>query len=189
MKKWCGIVLCGLLCFSNVTMAAEERPHQVLKKDGAIEIRNYETITKAEVRVSGTRKDAATHAFRQLFRYISGGNETATKIAMTTPVAQVQQEDGSWRICFFMPKAMTATNTPAADNTQIEIITVPDVRMAAIRFSGRANQQLLDKKAAELKAYLSQQNYSFNDQAVYAFYNAPFVPGFLRRNEVLFELK
>ena len=187
--KCLGIVLCVLLWFSNISMAAEERPHQVIKKDGAIEIRNYETITKAEVSVAGTRKEAANQAFRQLFRYISGGNVTETKIAMTTPVAQVKQDDGVWRICFFMPKAMTASNTPAAENNRIEIITVPDVRMAAIRFSGRANQNMLDEKAAELRTYLTQYNYKYEDQAVYAFYNAPFVPGFLRRNEVLFELK
>lgn len=59
-----------------------------VKKDGNIEIRDYDPMIVAEVTVEGERYSAINHGFRILAGYIFGGNVAQTKIVMTAPVIQ-----------------------------------------------------------------------------------------------------
>ena len=63
----------------------EQPPYQVRQDLGAgLEIRDYGPVTAIETTTSG--QDAANRAFRQLFAYITGTNESGRTIAMTVPV-------------------------------------------------------------------------------------------------------
>lgn len=66
--------------------AYEEPAHEVILKDGNIEIRRYEPYVVAEVTVTGSFNRATQTSFNPLFRYISGSNRGREKIEMTTPV-------------------------------------------------------------------------------------------------------
>ena len=63
-----------------------EPAHEVILKDGNIEIRRYEPYVVAEVTVTGSFDRATQSSFNPLFRYISGSNRGREKIVMTTPV-------------------------------------------------------------------------------------------------------
>ena len=69
-------------------MAVEEAEYRTLKADGKIELREYVPSVVAETMVSGDFEEAGSRAFRRLFNYIDGYNESADKIAMTAPVTQ-----------------------------------------------------------------------------------------------------
>ena len=56
---------------------------------------------------------------------------------------------------------------------------------AVLRFSGNANQQLLDKKTALLFKWVETSGYKISSKPKYLFYNPPATPGFLKRNEVM----
>jgi len=60
--------------------------------------------------------------------------------------------------------------------------------VVAIQFSGVANDQLLAEKEATLRTWMARQKLDARGPATYAYYNAPFTPGFLRRNEVMIEV-
>lgn len=185
-------------------MATEEIAHTVLKQDGDIEIRQYEDTVVAEVTVQATRREAPGRAFRALFNYISGENEGAREIPMTTPVSQAaegteipmtapvsqrQSGENRWTIAFYMPNDMAYEETPAPENEAITVRAVPGRTMAAIRFSGIASDANVAEHEEQLRDYLQTHDIPFTDEPLYAFYNSPMMPWFLRRNEVLFPVE
>ncbi len=184
-------------------MAAEEISYTVIEKDGDIEIRHYDETVMAEVMVEGDRDEAINRAFRTLFNYIDGNNIAMTtpvsqeqsaasqKIAMTTPVSQTQtNNDGNtWSVAFYMPNDMTYENAPKPKNEDVTIRRVPERKMAAIQFSGFRTDNNLDEHEQELRDYLQTNDIAHEDTPLYAFFDAPWVPWFLRRNEILFPLQ
>jgi hypothetical protein len=72
---------CSVVGQSDVDSA----PYTVLQSDQIqkIEVRNYDSMVLVSTSMSS---ESGNNAFRKLFSYITGDNEGATKIAMTTPV-------------------------------------------------------------------------------------------------------
>ena len=184
IKFFCVLYVIGL----GEAMAANEIAHQVIKEEGNIQIREYETSVTAEVQVKSSREEAPGKAFRTLFNFISGKNTSSQKISMTTPVSQKEHENGVWTISFYMPNEMSLEDIPKPKDTTIKIEEVKSRKMISIRFSGRSTDSNIFKHEKELRKYLKKNKLKFKDKPIYAFYNAPFIPWFLRRNEVLFEL-
>lgn len=87
-----------------------------------------------------------------------------------------------------MPARYGLEELPAPAGSDVRLSEVPPRRVAAIRFSGRASDELIASKEAELRAWLEIRGLTPAAPAIYAFYNDPFTPGFLRRNEVLIDL-
>lgn len=209
-----GFIAVGILAaiaIGGYAMAAEPGPeYEVLEKAGMIEIRQYQDAAAAQVTVSGDRDDSANAAFRILFQYISGANQgdadiamtapvtqvpdqteakaNGTEIAMTAPVSQVETEDGDWRVAFYLPREFTAATAPTPTDDRVSIITVPGERKIAIRFSGVWSDENYNKHHDRLLAYINEQGLETVGEPVFAYYDAPFVPWFLRRNEVLYRL-
>jgi hypothetical protein len=65
---------------------------------------------------------------------------------------------------------------------------MPARRVAAIRFSGRTTDAVLAQREAELRAWMAARGLDAAAAPVFAYYNDPFTPGPLRRNEVLIDL-
>jgi hypothetical protein len=57
--------------------------------------------------------------------------------------------------------------------------------MAAVSFSGRWTDDRFDRFARQLDAWARARGLAPVGPPEYAYYNDPFTPGFLRRNEVL----
>ncbi len=57
--------------------------------------------------------------------------------------------------------------------------------MAAVRFSGAWQDERMQDNEAALRAWLVERGLVATSPPTYAYYNDPFTPGFLRRNEVL----
>ena len=183
------------------TMALETAAYQTIQQDGAIEIRDYPSLLVAEVTVPGTRDQAANAAFRILFDFIDGANTPAAKIEMTAPVTQTGQSiamtapvtqegsgSGPWTVAFVMPSAFTRATLPTPNDDRITIRETRPQRVAAIRFSGRWTDSRFQRRYAELSDWMAARNLPARGQPVFAYYNAPMMPGFLRRNEVLIEI-
>ena len=178
--------LVGGVLFNMTAAAYEERPYRVVNTyPDNIEIRDYEPTQAAKIIIrANSRTEAANQAFGPLAGYIQGKNEASQKMAMTIPVnQQALGSNEEWVLRFFLPKQVVIPPNP--DNSDIAIETLSASRMAAIRFSGRPSQQELNQYETRLKAVLDTQHLTYAKTPIYAFYNAPFTPGFLRRNEVL----
>ena len=166
---------------------AERPDYEIEIADGAYQIRNYPALLVAETVASGERYGALNEGFRTLADYIFAKSRGGKKIAMTAPVLSDREGRDDWRVRFVMPAAYTAeTLPPPSDGVEIE--QLPARRVAAIRFSGLARDAQLEANERKLRAWLEGRGETDTGHAEHAFYDAPFVPGPLRRNEVLIAL-
>lgn len=180
-------------------MATEEAPYTVIKSDDIFELREYAPQVLAEIIVDGSLEDAGSKAFRPLFRYISGDNKSRGKITMTAPVSQEQQGEkismtapvsqqsiqGKWAVSFMMPASYSMETLPTPDDPNIKLRNVPTRRVAAVRYSGFWSEEkyLLNKE--KLEKWIKVNRFTVYGEPVWARYNAPFTPWFMRRNEIL----
>lgn len=210
-KKWIGLGV-GVVALGGAVALAqyrniEEPSYALVKSEGDFELRDYPEIVVAEVTHSGDRNAASGKSFRRLAAYIfaqdrpAGGEEIAMtapvimdqqsqaneEIAMTAPVLQDKAGEGEWRMRFVMPSKYTVDTLPPAPE-DITLTTVPSRKIAAVRFSGTAPASELSKQESALRDWIEEQGPTAVADAEYAFYDAPMVPGPLRRNEVMIEV-
>ncbi|MEI7599397.1 MAG: heme-binding protein [Aestuariivirga sp.] len=181
-------VFAGLVAFWYVqTRNVEIARYSVTETDGPIEIRDYPALTVAEVTRSGSRDQAVRAGFGPLARYIFASERPGPKIAMTAPVTQHQGE-GSWTVQFIMPSGYTLDSLPKPAGADVQLREEPPAHRVAIRFSGWWSDPLFTQKNAELQAWLQKKGLTTVGPPIFAYYNDPFTPGFLRRNEILYDL-
>jgi hypothetical protein len=200
MKKiWWAASLIGLAVLLQVRQVYSEQAlegpdYRVEKRDGRFEYRQYESYLVAEVSVDGPREKAANQGFSILAGYIFGSNQSrqasggSEKIAMTSPVTQIPEGDGVWKIRFMMPKKYTLESLPSAQDPRIRFFYTQPERYLVLRFSGAWKDEQLNTHRASLLEYIEKSGLQTDGQPYYAFYNSPFVPPPLRRNEVLVKL-
>jgi hypothetical protein len=181
-------VVVGLALFWFIqTRNVEIARYDVIEADGAIEIRAYPALVVAEVERSGSRDQAVRAGFGPLARYIFAKEREGEKIAMTAPVTQ-KAEGGTWTIQFIMPSAYDLARLPSPSGTDVTLRQLPPAKRAAIRFSGWWSDELFREKDEALRAWLATKGLSTSGTPTFAYYNDPFTPGFLRRNEILYDL-
>jgi len=171
-------------------MAIEKPTYDVLSSKNGIEIRHYDEYWVAECLVKGESdlSDASSRAFGRLFNYISGDNSSGQKIAMTSPVQQIPSDSG-WLVSFVVPKAVSLGSIPVPANSSISIRKVPAGKFATLQYSGSWNSKKFREKSDELLKDLGELGLVTEGSIQSAVYNPPFLPPFLRRNEVLVRLK
>lgn len=166
---------------------SREPKYEVLESHGKIELRRYEPFLVAEVECYGERKEAIRAGFRLLASYLFGDNQSSEKLPMSIPVTQ-QKMGNSWKIRFMLTQTSDLENLPQPNNRAINLISIPQKKFAVIRFSGFANENKLQKYAAQLREFSATRKWHVDETPIYAFYNPPWTLPFLRRNEVLFEI-
>jgi hypothetical protein len=189
-----------LLVFGGIeAMATEEVKYRVLESSGDFELRQYESSIVAETTVEGDFHEVGNEGFRRLFDYISGKNRKKQSIPMTAPVSQeassekipmtapVNQEKvgEAWRITFFMPSTLTMETLPEPLDPRVKLMKIPGRLMAALSYSGTWSRERYEGKEQRLKELIRQRNLKIEGEPIFARYNPPFMPWFLRRNEVL----
>lgn len=76
--------------------------------------------------------------FMQLFRFITGSNESAEKIAMTSPVL-IDYAKGRQTMSFIMPKKAVEKGLPKPADEGVTLSKVKPARFAVLRFAGGRN--------------------------------------------------
>ena len=202
MRQSAALVLLNLLLlvFGGIeAMATEEVKYRVLESSGDFELRQYESSIVAETTVEGDFHEVGNEGFRRLFDYISGKNRKKQSIPMTAPVSQeassekipmtapVNQEKvgEAWRITFFMPSTLTMETLPEPLDPRVKLMKIPGRLMAALSYSGTWSRERYEGKEQRLKELIRQRGLKIEGEPVFARYNPPFMPWFLRRNEVL----
>ncbi|MCX5920147.1 MAG: heme-binding protein [Candidatus Melainabacteria bacterium] len=199
MKNWLLIALIltiiggGASMLANAKKPKYETPVYTVKNSTAsFEVRQYKPLVIAEVTTVGERKEAINEGFMILAGYIFGKNDKEVKLPMTTPVGQYglseDKDNDQWVTEFIMPKGYTKETLPKPTNTNIRFIDLPASTWAVFQFSGNPTTAELKKRSDDLKAALKATGMPTVMAGIpvcYAFYNPPFTPWFLRRNEVM----
>jgi hypothetical protein len=185
------LVVAGALAIGGwiaVAWTVATPPHTLALRDGPFEIRDYPPLRVAEVVRSGPRREAVRAGFGPLARYIFAREREGAKIAMTAPVTQTPQGEGRWAVQFIMPSSYTLADLPAPAGAEVTLHEWPAARRAVIRFGGVATDATIAEAEARLRGWLDRQGLQAVGAPLYAYYNDPLTPGFLRRNEVLLTL-
>lgn len=198
-----GLLLLALLLTATAVLAVEEAEYRVVEQHGEIEVRDYAPSIIAEVIVDDGFEEAGSRAFRALFKYIDGNNlaqrdiamtapvsqrKNPVKIDMTAPVSQSRQADG-WAVSFMMPASFTMDTIPEPLDPAVKIREVPSHRAVSIRYSGTWSEKNYAEHLEELRRWLDEHGKEAAGEPVWARYNAPFTPWFMRRNEILIPLE
>ena len=178
------VSIASMLTGAAETMAIEEANYEVVKKSNNFEIRDYAPHIIAETLVAGSLQDAGRKAFKILFGYISGENRSRIKVEMTAPVGQQRMED-KWAVSFMMPASYSLETLPEPENPRVNLRRVPSRQMAAVRYSGFWSEKGYLENKLKLETWIKDNGLKIAGDPLWARYNSPFTPWFLRRNEIM----
>lgn len=182
--------------------AIEEPAYEVLQKIGDdIEVRQYAPYVVAEVVIEADADEAGNLAFPILAGYIFGKNQGQKEFAMTAPVTQTAAPTrldmtapvtqaaapgaaGSHVVQFVLPKGVTLESAPQPLDARVKLREVPASRIAAIRYSGFWSESNYNEHLELLRAALKSSDLTPTGEPVFSRYDPPFMPWFLRRNEI-----
>jgi len=183
MKSTAAILFLLITQTFNV-MATEKQTYRVVHAEKEFEIRFYPSSILATIHSEArSYRELSVPGFRQLAGYIFGGNESGTKISMTSPV-HMDINDSLSSMSFVMPSSYSMEKLPAPDNTRVELEKTADEYVAVLRFGGFASDKRIQKFSAELRKLLEERNIPHEDRFRYLGYNPPYQP-FGRRNEII----
>lgn len=194
---------------NQASSAIEEAKYVVTDSEGAYEVRQYLPQIVAETYVDGGFNDVGNIAFRRLFAFISGKNRAKREIDMTAPVSQAPTpqdiepnkkiemtapvtqalDEGRWRITFKMPSEYSLENLPQPLDPNVQLREEPGRVMASIRYSGTWSAARYADHERQLRTWIKSKNLRTLGQPIFARYNSPFTPWFMRRNEILIEIE
>jgi len=201
IKSWLPALLFTLP--GNAAMATEEPVYEVLLETRHYEVRRYQPYIVAEVDVDGDFKGAGNSAFRVLAGYIFGDNEPQQTMEMTAPVestkgvrmnmtapvtSQAGNGDEPFTYAFVMERKYTMDTVPKPDNPDIRLVQRPERVTAVHRYSGSWSEKRYQEHEKILFDALAADRIKTTGSPVFARYNAPFTPWFMRRNEIMIEI-
>jgi hypothetical protein len=176
-----------LTLFGGPVMAIEEPSYEVLLETKHYEVRRYQPYIVAEVDVDADFKRSGNSAFRVLAGYIFGDNASQEKMNMTAPV-ESEANEGPYTYSFVMERRYTMESLPKPTNPDVRLVERPGRIMAVHRYSGGWSEERYAEHEKILLDALATDGIGILGSPVFARYNAPFTPWFLRRNEVMVEI-
>ena len=194
-------VFLAVLTAPALSNAIEEPAYEVIRSINDVEVRQYAAYVVAEVRIDADADEAGNLAFPILAGYIFGKNKGEKKFDMTAPVTQVAAPQrlemtapvtqtavpgaaGNYLIQFVLPKGVTLASAPEPIDPRVKVREVPASRVAVIRYSGFWSEANYAEHLDRLRSVLKAAGVNTIGEPVFSRYNPPFMPWFLRRNEI-----
>ncbi|NNM01750.1 MAG: heme-binding protein, partial [Gammaproteobacteria bacterium] len=195
--------------------ALESLGYEVIREYEDFELRQYPAHLVAETLVDGPMNEASNTAFRRLFDYISGANRAGGKVAMTTPVTVSEAgpdnpgqgekiamtapvvtapggsgPDGELRyaVQFVMPAEYERETLPVPVDDSVKLREIAPRTVAVHRYRGSWSEQRYRERVERLRSALTAAGLEVTGEPELARYDPPFMPWFMRRNEVLIEI-
>ncbi|MEM7541000.1 MAG: heme-binding protein [Pseudomonadota bacterium] len=189
MPRKCDVITVLILLSAAWTANAVEEPaFELVRQTGDFEIRRYPPLLLAETLVEGEFRESGNEAFWRLAGFIGGENATsdaeAVKIDMTAPVISRKAAGQRYWHQFVMPQSYNLQTLPKPLNSEVVIKEFAGGTFAVRRFSGRWRESYFRRETEELTAALKAAGIATTGAPLFARYNSPFMPAFMRRNEV-----
>jgi len=161
----------------------ESAPYQVVRASGKFAVRDYPALTVVETPMA-SGGNGADGSFNRLFRFITGGNAARQKIAMTTPVF-MSGGGSNATMAFVMPAKLRAGGVPKPGDERVRVRELEAGRFAVLRFSGGRNAKNEAESLERLRVWMKAEGLKELSPPVYGYFDPPWTPSFLRRNEVM----
>jgi hypothetical protein len=208
------IVSAALACGGMVALVksqfdrflVEHPEYEVVDEMKGLEIRLYPARNVAETTVHAlTFEEARTEGFRRLASYIFGDNVPGEKLAMTAPVnlsresagrrgerlamttpvtVSPSESEAGYVMRFHMPKDRDLASLPTPKDPRINLRRLPEDLVAALRFRGSYDPELITAKESELLIRVQAAGLTPIGEPTFAGYDSPAALPFLRRVEV-----
>ncbi len=162
----------------------ESAPYTVVRSGGKFQVRDYPALTVVATPMAAGSRDGGDGSFTRLFRFIAGGNEAKQKIAMTTPVF-MSGGDTNATMAFVLPAKLRSAEVPKPSDGAVTVRELAAGRFAVLRYRGGRNAKNEAESLARLKAWMEAERLSALSPPVYGYFDPPWTPAFLRRNEVM----
>ncbi len=186
-----GILLLVALAWLGwkTSRAGYEGPdYEIVASHGDVEIRRYEDMIGAATGMGGAtgNEGERNSGFGRLFRYITGANEREEKIAMTSPVfVETDNQAREGTMIFLMPRQTIEAGVPAPSGEAVSVRPIDGGLFAALRFHGYRSKESQRAALTEIRETVTAAGLEPVGEPFFAFYDPPWIPEFLRRNEVL----
>ncbi|EMA66945.1 SOUL heme-binding protein [Halorubrum aidingense JCM 13560] len=191
-----GVVFAGWVGWGIYsTKKAKSVPYERLRTLNGSELRRYPQTMLVETTAPNQRT-----AFRRLFRYISGANQSnesvsmtapvetqsGASIAMTTPVRSdaTGTDAETVRMAFYLPAEYTPDTAPEPTEDEVTLVTEPPKTVAVNRFSWYTPEWRVTRRTRKLLSTLDREGIDPKGEPYLLRYNDPWTPPFMRRNEV-----
>lgn len=165
----------------NSRFHTETAPYVLLRTDGEFEFRDYPALTLATTPMENGQD---SRSFGMLFQFITGQNSKREKIPMTTPVL-IDPATGKKTMSFVMPEALVRKGLPEPNGGSVRLSKIAPGRYVVMRFKGRGGEANQKASIGKLQTWLRERNIVAEGEPIIAYYDPPWTPVFLRRNEVM----
>ena len=167
----------------------ESAEYKVIQSDGSFEIREYPDLMLVTT-VSEFNSQGNDGSFGRLFKYISGENESSSKVSMTTPVfMKPESEDSDGQMGFVLPSKVAESSIPNPSDESVEIERRDGGKFAVLRFPGQMNEKTKMLMEEKLRVWIEAESLTGSGKIEFAGYDPPWTPGPFRRNEVLIQVE
>ncbi len=188
-----GILVLALAYAALATsrLGYESPNYAVQQREGDVELRRYPAMaTVATTMGDAQLRSGMNGGFGRLFGYITGKNADAQKVAMTTPVLIDRSEGGDLATMnFVLPKNVADAGAPTPTGESVLLRQVSAGDFAVIRFHGFRDDEAIAQATSDLEDWIKSNGWIAKGSAMLAFYDPPWTPEFLRRNEVLIRVE
>lgn len=174
----------------KMSRAGYEGPaYRVIASHGEVEIRRYGKMTGAVTGMAPKKSSARNSEFGRLFRFIDGGNEREEKIAMTSPVFMETDDKGKeTSMIFLMPEKTVTTGVPKPSDNKVSVQPIPGGDFAVLRFTGYRSNEAQSQAIETLRQVIAKAGLKTRGAPLFAYYDPPWIPEALRRNEVIWRV-
>ena len=107
---------------------------------------------------------------------------------MTTPVFMSGGESNA-TMAFVLPAKLKNSSAPRPQDPALTLRELPPARFAVRRFSGGRSAAKEEAAWRSLRDWAATQGWKTNASPVFAYFDPPWTPGFLRRNEVMLRIE
>ena len=167
-------------------MGRYETPdYKVLLKEDQYELREYNDFYLIEY--DAEEDPQLDNGFGTLFKYISSSNDKNEKINMTIPVLK-EITDNGMKMAFVVPQEKW-NDIPRPVDSRLKIKLFNKGEFAVISYTGAYSSKLEEKHVSLLEKWMQKKGFVSKSNFMIAIYNGPYVPFFLRRNEILVRVK
>lgn len=162
----------------------EKQKYRLVQSEKEYEIRYYPSAMLATIYSSAkSYRQISTPGFRTLAGFIFGGNESNTKIAMTSPVHMDINESES-AMSFVMPSKYDEQSLPRPTDSRVKLEKSQAEYVAVLKFGGYANDGKIERYSEKLRKALEKKGVSYSGNFRFLGYNPPFQ--FIgRKNEII----